>query len=63
MPKTITKTYIGVLVTLVGIMILLGLKFEKSSKRLVLISCLAGFNKGFMGGGFGPVVVSGPDSS
>ena len=28
-------------------------------KRLVFISSIAGFNKGFMGGGFGPVVVSG----
>jgi len=59
LPKVVTKTYIGVLVTLLGIMMLLGVKFRKTFKRLILISCLGGFNKGFMGGGFGPVVVSG----
>ncbi|NJE26423.1 sulfite exporter TauE/SafE family protein [Thermococcus sp. MV5] len=59
LPKTVTKTYIGVLVTLLGIMMLLGIKLRKTPERLVLISSLAGFNKGFMGGGFGPVVVSG----
>ncbi|OYT55477.1 MAG: hypothetical protein B6U76_05860 [Desulfurococcales archaeon ex4484_217_2] len=59
LPKVATKSYIGVLVILLGIMMLLGVKFRKTLKRLVLISCLGGFNKGFMGGGFGPVVVSG----
>ncbi|RLG84749.1 MAG: hypothetical protein DRO40_00185 [Thermoprotei archaeon] len=59
LPKVATKTYIGVLVTLLEIMMLLGIKFRKTLRRLVLISCLGGFNKGFMGGGFGPVIVSG----
>jgi len=59
LPKTVTKTYIGVLVALLGVMMLLGIKLRKTPKRLMLISSLGGFNKGFMGGGFGPVVVSG----
>jgi len=59
MPGTITKTYVGLIVALMGLLLLLGIKLKKTSKRLVLISSLAGFNKGFMGGGFGPVVVSG----
>ncbi|MCD6474224.1 MAG: sulfite exporter TauE/SafE family protein [Thermoplasmata archaeon] len=59
LPKTITKTYIGLIVTLLGLLLLLGIKLRKTFKRLVFISSLAGFNKGFMGGGFGPVVVSG----
>jgi len=59
LPKTFTKTYIGVLVVLLGVMMLLGIKLRKTPKRLMLISSLGGFNKGFMGGGFGPVVVSG----
>ncbi len=59
LPKIITKTYVGLIVTLLGFLLLLGIKLRKTSKRLVFISSIAGFNKGFMGGGFGPVVVSG----
>ena len=59
LPTIITKTYIGLIVTILGLLLLLGIKLRKTSKRLVFISSIAGFNKGFMGGGFGPVVVSG----
>ena len=59
LPAVITKTYIGLIVTLLGVLLLLGIKLRKTSNRLVFISSIAGFNKGFMGGGFGPVVVSG----
>lgn len=58
-PRIITKSYIGILVIILGLITLYGLRFKKSSKGIILISSLAGFNKGFMGGGFGPVVVSG----
>jgi len=58
-PKVYTKTYIGILVTLMGIMLLYGFRLRQSKRGLTLISGVAGFNKGFMGGGFGPVVVSG----
>jgi len=59
LPKLIIKTYIGVIVIILGFLTVYGVKLKKSSKRLVFISGIAGFNKGFMGGGFGPVVVSG----
>jgi len=59
LPEVITKTYIGLIVTILGLLLLLGIKLRKTSKRLVFISSIAGFNKGFIGGGFGPVVVSG----
>ncbi|HDH45261.1 MAG TPA: sulfite exporter TauE/SafE family protein [Thermococcus sp.] len=59
LPKIITKTYVGLIVTILGLLLLLGIKLRKTSNRLVFISSIAGFNKGFMGGGFGPVVVSG----
>ncbi len=59
LPEIITKTYVAILVTLLGLLLLLGIKIKKTSKKLVFLSSLAGFNKGFMGGGFGPVVVSG----
>ena len=59
LPKIITKTYISLIITMLGFLLLLGIKLRKTSKRLIFISSIAGFNKGFMGGGFGPVVVSG----
>ncbi len=59
LPRIITKACVGLIVTVLGLLLLLGVKLRKTSKRLVFISGLAGFNKGFMGGGFGPVVVSG----
>lgn len=59
LPTTITKTYIGLIVSLMGLLLLLGIKLRSTPRRLILISSVAGLNKGFMGGGFGPVVVSG----
>ena len=59
LPKTVAITYVGVLEIILGVMLLLGIKFRKSPRRLMLISSLGGFNKGFMGGGFGPLIVSG----
>jgi len=59
LPAVLTKAYIGVLVLGLGMMMLKGIKFRKTAKGLAFISAIAGFNKGFMGGGFGPVVVSG----
>ena len=59
LPKIVVKSYIGILVIILGLLTLYGIKLRKSPKGLVLISSIAGFNKGFMGGGFGPVVVSG----
>ncbi|HEC82802.1 MAG TPA: sulfite exporter TauE/SafE family protein [Thermoplasmatales archaeon] len=59
LPKLIIKSYIGTLVSILGFLTLWGIRLRKSPKGLILISSIAGFNKGFMGGGFGPVVVSG----
>lgn len=59
LPKIIIKSYIGVLVAILGFLTLYDIRLRKSPKGLILISSIAGFNKGFMGGGFGPVVVSG----
>jgi len=59
LPKTITKGYIAILVLVLGIITIYGIRLKSSPKGIALISSVAGFNKGFMGGGFGPVVVSG----
>lgn len=58
-PKIITKSYIGMLVIALGILTLYGIRLTSSPKKLAFISGIAGFNKGFMGGGFGPIIVSG----
>ena len=58
-PKVVLKTYIGVLVLAMGIILLLRSRFEFSWKKIFGIGILSAFNKGISGGGFGPVVTSG----
>ena len=38
LPKIIMKTYVGFLVTLLGLLLLLGIKLKKTSKKLIFIS-------------------------
>ncbi len=59
LPKIVLKTYIGVLVLTMGIIILRNYAFNFSWKRMIGIGILSGFNKGMSGGGFGPVVTGG----
>lgn len=58
-PKDVLKTYIGILVLLMGMILLLGIKFEFTWKNIIGLGLLSSFNKGMSGGGFGPVVTSG----
>ncbi len=58
-PKEMVKTYIGILVTCMGIILVLKPVFQFSWNKLLFISVLSAFNKGLSGGGFGPVVTSG----
>jgi len=58
-PKVALKTYIGVLVLAMGIILLLGTRFNFSWGKILGIGILSAFNKGISGGGFGPVVTSG----
>ena len=46
LPRFIIKTYIGVIVIILGFLTVYGVKLKKSSKGLVFISGIAGFNKG-----------------
>ncbi len=57
--KTVINTYIGILVLLIGILIFSGIKFQYSIKKMFFIGVISSFNKGFSGGGFGPVVTGG----
>jgi len=60
-PPLYLKLYLSALLLSVGSMLLLdpfkGARF--SWRRMVLLSFVAGFNKGFTGGGYGPLVTSG----
>jgi len=58
-PKVVLKTYIGVLIFVMGIIILANRKFNFSWKKMVCVGILSSFNKGMSGGGFGPVVTAG----
>jgi len=57
--KVFLKTYIGVLVIIMGAILLSRFKFRFSWKRIIGLGILSAFNKGLTGGGFGPVVTSG----
>jgi len=58
-PKAVLKTYIGILVVAMGIILVSGFEFQFSWKKMVWVGVLSAFNKGISGGGFGPVVTSG----
>ena len=58
-PKVALKTYIGVLVLVMGVILVSRSKFTFSWNKILGIGALSAFNKGLSGGGFGPVVTSG----
>ena len=57
--KTFLKTYIGILVIIMGIVLLLNRTFTFSWRKMVAVGILSSFNKAMSGGGFGPVVTGG----
>ncbi len=56
---TIIKTYVGVLVIIVGLLVFLKLKWKFSWWKISGIGLIAAFNKGLSGGGYGPLISSG----
>ena len=58
-PKAVLKTYIGILVVAMGIILVSSPTFKFSWKKMLAVGALSAFNKGISGGGFGPVVTSG----
>jgi uncharacterized membrane protein YfcA len=58
-PKIAVKTYIGLLVFVMGIILLSHRTFHFSWKKMIGVGVLSAFNKGISGGGFGPVVTAG----
>lgn len=58
-PKWAVKTYIGLLVTIMGVLILRNRSFVFSWNKMIGLGILSAFNKGLSGGGFGPIVTAG----
>lgn len=59
LPKVAVKTYIGLLVLVMGVILLRNRIMTFTWKRMVGVGILSAFNKGISGGGFGPVVTGG----
>ncbi|UCG03750.1 MAG: sulfite exporter TauE/SafE family protein [Candidatus Heimdallarchaeota archaeon] len=57
--KTIVKTYIGILVIIIGFLVILKFRWKFTWNRIWGIGFIAAFNKGLSGGGYGPLVSSG----
>ena len=53
------RYYIGIMVTVIGILVLLNLKAKFTWWKASIIGIISAFNKGLTGGGFGPVVTGG----
>lgn len=61
LPCWALKTYIGLLVLSMGIVILMNINKEYlfSWKKIFILGSVAAFNKGLSGGGYGPIVTGG----
>jgi len=57
--KELLKTYIGVLVIVMGVVMLACPAFRFTWRKMMFLGVLSAFNKAMTGGGFGPVVTSG----
>lgn len=58
-PKAALKTYIGLLVLAMGVIMLRNRVLKFSWNKMIAIGLLSAFNKGISGGGYGPVVTGG----
>jgi len=59
LPKLWLNTYIGIICTLMGGLVLTRIRFKFSLKKILLIGGISAFNKALSGGGFGPLVATG----
>lgn len=58
-PKAYLTAYIGTLVTVMGLLLLLDMRFNFSWSKIGFVAILSAFNKSLSGGGYGPIVCSG----
>ncbi|OGC44934.1 hypothetical protein A2V54_02120 [candidate division WWE3 bacterium RBG_19FT_COMBO_53_11] len=57
--KEFIETYIGLLVLVIGILLILRVRFAFSRHKIFGLALLSGFNKAISGGGFGPLTTGG----
>jgi len=57
--RIILKTYIGILVIIMGVLLLLNKHLKFSCNKMIGLGVLSAFNNGLSGGGFRPIVASG----
>lgn len=58
-PPYILNSYIGLLVTVIGLLILSGRSLVLTDGKIYLLGLVSSFNKALSGGGFGPLVAGG----
>lgn len=61
LPKVAVKSYIGIMILLIGLFIILGNRVIGSFawSKIIGLGTIAAFNKGISGGGYGPLVTGG----
>lgn len=59
LPPEYTVLYMAFIMLTLGTLLALGIKVRVGKSAFTLLSAIAGFNKGFTGTGFGPIIVSG----
>lgn len=61
LPKVIVKSYIGIMILLIGLFIILGNRVIGAFawSKIIGLGTIAAFNKGISGGGYGPLVTGG----
>jgi len=57
--KAVMTTYIGLVVTAMGLLLLSGVVLKFTWRKLCTLGAISAFNKGLSGGGYGPVVAGG----
>ncbi len=58
-PKKVLNTYIGLLVTVIGVLILCRRTIIPTNGKIYILGFVSAFNKALSGGGFGPLVAGG----
>jgi uncharacterized membrane protein YfcA len=60
-PENLLKSYIGLLIIVIGVLVLINYKIKSkySWKKLIIFGAIAGFDKGISGAAYGPVLTSG----
>ena len=59
LPRVYVKTYIGLLVFVMGLLLIAQRRFRFTWGKMIGLGILSAFNKGLSGGGFGPVITGG----